>query len=126
MISRRSLLLGLGGTVLAAGAAGTVFATTRTPHAALAPWQNPGALESDPRVKAMAWAVLAPSPHNRQPWLLQLSGDNEALLYCDLDRRLPHTDPFDRQVVIGLGCFVELFVLAAGAEGYAVNVEPFP
>ena len=53
----------------------------------LAPWTvSPHA---DPRITALAWAVLAPNPHNRQPWLVRLVGGDEALLYCDLERRLP-------------------------------------
>ncbi|MEM8664188.1 MAG: twin-arginine translocation pathway signal protein, partial [Pseudomonadota bacterium] len=126
MVSRRALLLGLGTTALVGVAGGTVFATTRTPQAALAPWQSPGALAGDPRIKALEWAVLAPSPHNRQPWLVALDGDDTATIYCDLERRLPMTDPFDRQIVIGLGAFLELFVLAARNAGSDVAVELFP
>ncbi|MEM7694779.1 MAG: twin-arginine translocation pathway signal protein [Pseudomonadota bacterium] len=126
MISRRSFLFGAAGTVLAAGAGGALFATTRTPHAALAPWQAPGALATDPRVKAAEWAILSPNPHNRQPWLLALSGANEVTVFCDLDRRLPVTDPFDRQIMIGLGCFIELYRLAAAQEGFEAIITPFP
>lgn len=126
MITRRKVLLGASGVVLAGVAGGSLFAATRTPHAARAPWQSPGALSADPRVAAMEWAVLAPNPHNRQPWLMAFSGTDEAQLYCQLDRRLPETDPFDRQVLIGLGCFMELFVLAAQDQGYDVRVSPFP
>jgi hypothetical protein len=39
---------------------------------------------------------------------------------------LPETDPFQRQIVIGLGCFLELLVLAAGEQGFAAEVDPFP
>ncbi|MEM6846752.1 MAG: twin-arginine translocation pathway signal protein [Pseudomonadota bacterium] len=125
MPSRRTFLAGLGGLVVTGAVGGTVFAFTRTPAAALAPWAAPGTAY-DPRVRALEWAVLAPNPHNRQPWLVALEDDDSALIYCDLDRRLPMTDPFDRQITIGLGCFVELFALAAGSEGFAVNVTPFP
>jgi len=126
-LTRRRVLLGLAGgaTVIAVGG-GALFATTRTPHAALAPWDDPGAGVSDPRIKALEWAVLVPNPHNRQPWLVELVGSDEAVLYCDLDRRLPMTDPFDRQITIGLGCFIEMFVEAAGADGFGVTVTPFP
>jgi hypothetical protein len=47
-------------------------------------------------------------------------------LFCDLERRLPATDPLDRQITIGLGCFVELFALAAAEQGLAARIEPFP
>ncbi|HZF77769.1 MAG TPA: hypothetical protein VE033_18275, partial [Acetobacteraceae bacterium] len=36
------------------------------------------------------------------------------------------TDPFDRQITIGLGAFAELFRLAAAQEGRAATVTPFP
>ena len=74
----------------------------------------------------MAWAVLAPNAHNRQPWALRLVGADTALLFCDLDRRLPATDPFDRQILISLGCFVELYRLAAASRGFAADITPFP
>ncbi len=94
--------------------------------APLLPWARPGATHPDPRIAAMASAVLAPNAHNRQPWALRLVGDDAALLFCDLDRRLPVTDPFDRQVLISLGCFLELYRLAAAARGFAAEITPFP
>jgi hypothetical protein len=42
------------------------------------------------------------------------------------DRLLPHTDPFNRQIVIGLGCFLEVLRMAALQDGLAVEVELFP
>ncbi len=92
-----------------------------------APWDAaPASRHPDWRVRAAHWAVLAPNPHNRQPWILDLAADGSALLRCDLDRRLPATDPLDRQVTIGLGAFAELFRMAAAEEGRAVAIEPFP
>ena len=81
---------------------------------------------SDPRMTALARAILSPNPHNRQPWVVALEGDEALDLYCDLDRRLPETDPFDRQVTIGFGCFIELYRLAAAAQGRGLRIEPFP
>ena len=49
----------------------------------LLPWSAAGADHADPRIAAMAWAVLAPSAHNRQPWALRLVGEDAALLFCD-------------------------------------------
>lgn len=94
--------------------------------APLRPWATAASGHADARVAAMAWAVLAPNPHNRQPWALRLVGTDEALLFCDLERRLPVTDPFDRQIVIGLGCFLELFRLAAAERGLDARITPFP
>jgi hypothetical protein len=72
--------------------------------------------------------VLAPNPHNRQPWIVELpdAAPDLVVLRCDLDRRLPMTDPFDRQITIGLGAFAELFRMAAAAQGFATTVTPFP
>lgn len=39
---------------------------------------------------------------------------------------IPHTDPFDRQITIGLGCFFEPLVIAASADGYTVDLTLFP
>ena len=71
----------------------------------IAAWRDPGAGEQDPRRFALAHAILAPNPHNTQAWQVELRGDDEMLLYCDLERRLPFTDPNDRQITIGCGCF---------------------
>lgn len=92
----------------------------------LLPWAVEGANHADPRIAAMAWAVLAPNAHNRQPWAMRLVDDDAALLFCDLDRRLPVTDPLDRQILISLGCFLELFRLAAAARGLDAVITPFP
>ena len=117
-------IAGSGAVIVAAGAAG--FVTTRTPTPAIAPWQTPGSLYSDPMRRALSYAILAPNPHNRQPWVVDLKSDTEAVLTCDLDRLLPETDPFSRQIVIGLGCFLELFSIAAADQGYLATIEYFP
>ena len=125
-ISRRKALALLGGgTILAASVAGGIFVTTRTPTRALAPWAAAG-LESEPRRRALSYAILAPNPHNRQPWLVDLSQDDTVTLYRDKTRDLPHTDPFSRQLTIGLGCFVELMVMAAAQGGHQVDLSYFP
>lgn len=88
---------------------------------------EPGALANpDPRIRYAAWAVQAPNSHNRQPWLIRLDADGGLTLFCDLDRRLPVTDPFDRQILISLGCFVELFRMAAAEERTEVEIAMFP
>ncbi len=115
-----------GGLVFAAGGAGTLIATS-APSKAIEPWAMAGAPEyTDPRMRALSYAILAPNPHNRQPWIINLQKENEVVLRFDTERQLPHTDPFDRQLTIGLGCFLELMKMAAASEGYAVDVELFP
>jgi len=118
-------IAGSSAIILAAGATG--WGLTRTPTAALAPWEMAGAADySDPRVRALSYAILAPNPHNMQPWVVDLATPGEATLYCDPERLLPATDPFNRQIVIGLGCFLELLRMAAAEEGLRAVVTPFP
>jgi hypothetical protein len=120
--SRRHLLAALAGTLSLDGRL-----LRAAPADPLAPWRAaPAATHADWRVRAAAWAVLAPNPHNRQPWLITLDGADAALLSCDAARRLPATDPFDRQITIGLGAFAELFRMAAAAEGRGVAIDAFP
>ena len=126
-MERRKFLkiAGSSAVILAAGAAG--WGLTRTPTAALAPWGLAGSADyRDPRVRALSYAILAPNPHNMQPWVVDLATPGEATLYCDPDRLLPATDPFSRQIVIGLGCFLELLRMAAAEEGLRADVTPFP
>lgn len=126
MNRRNFLKIAGGGVILAAGSAG-LFAATRTPTKALAPWGSAGgAAYADPRMHALSYAILAPNPHNQQPWLIKLEGDNRVSLFFNDEQDLPHTDPFDRQLTIGLGCFLELMTMAANAHGYAVDLELFP
>lgn len=80
----------------------------------------------DPRLNALAYAILAPNPHNRQPWQVTLEGDHALTLHCDLERRLPETDPPDRQITIGLGAFLELLRFAAAEQGFRVETTLFP
>lgn len=124
-MNRRFFLAGAAGALVVATGA-TTFALTRTPVAALEPWRRAGLTHADERLFIVEHAVLAPNPHNRQPWLVELLPDGGMLLFCDLDRRLPETDPFDRQIVIGLGCFVEFAALAAAQRGIRLDVTPFP
>ncbi|MEM9168919.1 MAG: twin-arginine translocation pathway signal protein [Pseudomonadota bacterium] len=93
---------------------------------ARAPWSAAGRDFADPRLNALSYAVLAPSPHNRQPWIIRLDGDDAATVFCDPERLLPQTDPPNRQIVIGFGAFLELLRQAAAERGDAVDVTPFP
>jgi len=124
MSNRRNFLKILGGgTILAATGAGA-FVATRTPHAALAPWQPQ--TYTDPRKTALSYAILAPNPHNRQPWLVELIESDRVVIHRDETRDLPETDPFHRQIFIGLGAFLETLVIAASAQGYNADLTILP
>ncbi len=124
-INRRNLILGVGGTAALVGIGGA-WRVTRMPEHANAPWTLDKTAPSDVRLDAFRHAILAPNPHNRQPWLIQMEGNDNAILTCDLTKRLPETDPFDRQITIGFGAFIELASIAAAQRGFRIDVTPFP
>lgn len=124
-LSRRKTLALIGGGVILAATASLGAIATRQPRTALLPWGQAG-LGEDARHRALSWALLAPNPHNRQPWLVDLREDGAVTLYVDTAKLLPHTDPFSRQITIGLGCFLELMRMAASHDGYRVEITPFP
>jgi hypothetical protein len=124
-LSRRRTLALIGGGVILAATAALGAIATRQPRTALLPWGQAGQGE-DARHRALSWALLAPNPHNRQPWLVDLREDGVVTLYVDTTKLLPHTDPFSRQITIGLGCFLELMRMAAAQDGQRVTITQFP
>ncbi len=124
-LSRRKTLALIGGGVILAAGGAAGYTVTRKPRTAGLPWSQTGQY-SEPRMRALSFAILAPNPHNRQPWMVDLSEPDTVTLYVDTNRLLPHTDPFSRQIVIGLGCFLEVMRLAALDQGYAVETVLFP
>ena len=124
-LSRRRTLALIGGGVILAATASLGAIATRLPRTAGLPWAMAGQGE-DARQRALSYALLAPNPHNRQPWLVDLREAGVVTLYVDTAKLLPHTDPFNRQITIGLGCFLELMRMAASHDGQRVTITPFP
>ena len=124
-LSRRKTLALIGGGVILAATAALGTIAARKPRTAQLPWASAGQ-GGDARHRALSYALLAPNPHNRQPWLVDLSEADVVTLYVDTDRLLPQTDPYNRQITIGLGCFLELMRMAASHDGYRVTITPFP
>lgn len=126
MTTRRGILKLVGGGVVLAALGGGAFYVANGPSdEAREAWREAGKPE-EYRRRFLSYALLAPNPHNRQPWLVRLDGEDGLTLFCDLDRRLPETDPFDRQIVLGCGAFLEILSIAAAQEGYATEITAFP
>lgn len=132
---RRRIIRLLGGGSIAAATGGLAACAGGLPAEATAPWAqaqaegqatSQSAPQADPRRFMLAHALLAPNPHNRQPWIADLSVPGQIGLVCDGERLLPHTDPFGRQILLGCGAFVELAVIAGHQLGRQVEVQAFP
>ncbi|WP_040815886.1 Acg family FMN-binding oxidoreductase [Nocardia concava] len=74
---------------------------------------------------ALALAVRAPSVHNTQPWQWRV-GDTTVHLYADDSRRLPHTDPDCRELVVSCGAALHHLRVALRAFGWETVVHRFP
>jgi hypothetical protein len=129
MDRRKFIKLAGGGMVLAAGAAGAGLLlgapTFGIPDSAVAAWRAPEP-ELELRRFVLSYAILAPNPHNLQPWIADLRNPNEIALRLDPERFLPATDPFGRQILMGAGAFIELLTLAAAERGHRADVILFP
>jgi len=122
MDRRNFIRLAGGGVVLAAAP----LAGCAEPPDPTAAWVSPGSSERDIRKYTLAHALLAPNPHNRQPWLARLDDAGGMSLSVDRDRLLPATDPFSRQIIVGCGAFLELLAISATLKGQTAVITPFP
>lgn len=73
------------------------------------------------------YAVLAPSSHNTQPWLWEITG-NEIDLWADRSREMPALDASGRELIMSCGAALQHLRLAIRAFGYAdiVSILPDP
>jgi len=124
MTSRRTFI-GMAAGLPVAAVLGSLAGCAPAADPAVA-WRDPGRGETDIRRFALAWAILAPNPHNKQPWLVRLLGEDRIVMGADLSRLLPETDPFDRQIVIGFGTFLELLDMAAASKGWRTETTLWP
>jgi hypothetical protein len=62
----------------------------------------------------LQFAILAPSTHNTQPWLVHIEGDS-CNIYLDNSKQLPAADPVKRNMYISLGAFIKNLEIAASA-----------
>ena len=70
----------------------------------------------------LQYAVLAPSTHNTQPWLFEIS-NSSCKIYLNPALRLPQADSRGRDTHISIGCCLENLVLAAKYFGMLERVE---
>ncbi len=122
-MNRRAFIRCVGGGAVAAAAASGCSSTY--PPEAVAAWKGPGN-EADIRRWILGHAILAPHSHNLQSWRVDLRTPGEIVLYCDLTRLLPQTDPFSRQIMMSHGTFLELLDIAARARGLRAEITLFP
>lgn len=131
-MQRRNLIrIAGGGSILAATLGSSILTGCGSgmPAQAVQAWQGPGpevAADPDPRRWLLSFAILAPHSHNLQSWIVALRTPGEILLFCDLARLLPETDPLSRQIMMSQGTFLELLDLAARERGLRAEIELFP
>jgi hypothetical protein len=61
-----------------------------------------------------------------QPWKADLQTPGEISISLDEQRLLPETDPYGRQILMGLGAFLELLSMAAATTGHRARTNLFP
>lgn len=65
----------------------------------------------------LRYAVLAPSGHNAQPWAFRVT-DAGVEVYADYSRRLPVSDPCDRELMLSIGAAIANLRIAAAHFGF--------
>lgn len=79
-------------------------------------------LEKD-EMEILYLASLAPSGHNTQPWTVKIVEPKHWVIGSDKKRWMTAVDPENRELLLGIGAFIENLVLAAGTFGYDVDVQ---
>lgn len=68
-------------------------------------------------------AISAPSPHNVQPWKIQIVDEREAILHLDLERTLPAEDVTGSFIISAMTMFLEAVEIAAESLGFASTYQ---
>ncbi len=126
MVSRRTMIAGGAGAALVAGLGYRIWdrGVFAAPGGdAYAPWGRWRGSVVDGVTRPLNAAILAASPHDTQPWLLEV-GDESITVYADRARNLGSFDPFRREMHLGLGAAIENLVRAAGVYGFTPYVRP--
>jgi nitroreductase len=72
------------------------------------------------RLEPLFWR--APSAHNTQPWLLEYSAER-IVLGVDPARHLAAGDPTRRDLMLGLGAFIETVLVVAAGEAVGLDFD---
>jgi len=81
--------------------------------------------DEDALTRLAAYATLAPSPHNTQPWRFRVAGRTLAI-GPDPSRALAVADPRRRALAISLGCSAASVLVAAAAAGLGMTLQITP
>ena len=73
----------------------------------------------------LGYAVLAPSPHNTQPWMFRINV-SDVEMFADRRRVLPVTDPHGRELRLACGAALMNLRVAAGYFGQVYTLELLP
>jgi hypothetical protein len=124
-LDRREFMKCTLGAGICAGLEPAVFAgqPTRLPVRTAAETSKSDPLMDSTHSAILAHAAMAPSGHNSQPWRVRLMSSDEWVIEADPSRRLPSVDPDNRELMLSLGAFAENLLLAAGALGYAGELQ---
>ncbi|WP_372826418.1 twin-arginine translocation pathway signal protein [Polaromonas sp.] len=125
-MNRRNFVRIAGGGIVLGATVGLAGCSSELPPEAVAAWSGPAANTADVRHWILSYAILAPHSHNLQSWLVDLRQPGEIMLYCDLTRLLPETDPLSRQIMMSQGTFLELLDIAARQKGLRADITLFP
>jgi len=68
-------------------------------------------------------AISSPSPHNVQPWKVQIVDEREAVLHLDLERTLPAEDVTGSFIISAMTIFLEAVEIAAQSLGFASTYQ---
>ncbi len=69
----------------------------------------------------LSTALLAPSPHNVQPWRVRLLDARRAEVHIEKRRTLPNEDVTGSFIILTMGLFLESIRLAAAQHGFVVE-----
>lgn len=124
-MKRRTFIRLVGGGAIYCALPSLTGCSSEIPAEAVAAWRGPAA-GVNVREWILSYAILAPHSHNLQSWMIDLKHPDEIILYCDLNRLLPETDPYFRQIMMSHGTFLELLDIAAREKGLRTDIELFP